>query len=171
MRENAGPGVESTIEFIKILHEGIYDDTGLPYWTHPVAVMEMLPEDADDDERLAALLHDTIEDTGTTEDDLRARGYSERTIELVSGVSRNRAPEGMTYIEWIRWIAASEDIARIRLKLNDNRHNSDRDRIAAIPDTEKRKRAEDRASNRYARSMKILGKALAALESRPGPCA
>ena len=162
------PTVESTIELIKVLHAGVFDATGLPYWMHPVAVMGMLPDDADDDERKAHLLHDTIEDTGTTEDDLREWGYSERTIQLVVGVSRNRAPAGMTYMDWIRSIAGTGDIGLIRLKYYDNMHNSDPDRIAEIPDLDDRRRAEERAANRYRRSMRILRKALDELEGRPG---
>jgi len=168
MESSPTPTVGSTLELIKFLHAGVFDDAGLPYWMHPVAVMEMLPDDADDDERKAHLLHDTIEDTGTTEDDLRGWGYSERTIQLVVGVSRNRAPPGLTYMEWIRSIAASGDIGLIRLKYNDNRHNSDPGRIAAIADADVRKRAEDRANNRYRRSMRILREALEALAPRPG---
>ena len=84
MEDRPRPTIERTIELIKVLHAGVFDEAGLPYWMHPVAVMEMLPED-----------------------ELRALGYSERTIQLVCGVSSNRAPEGLTYKERIRLIAAS----------------------------------------------------------------
>jgi len=165
MERNERPTVESTIELIKELHGGTFDDTGLPFWMHPVEVMRMLPAEADDEERMAALLHDSTEDGAITEDGLRAMGYSERVLWLVGMLDRKNAPAGMTYMDWIRYLGATNDPSLIRIKLKDNCHNSDIDRIAAITDPEKRRRAEDRAGNRYARSIKILGKALAELET------
>src|SRR5450755_2861043 len=69
------PTVESTIEFIKSAHAGQVDKAGVAYWHHPVSVMKRLGTDALDDYKLAALLHDVIEDTKYGASDLRAMGY------------------------------------------------------------------------------------------------
>ena len=143
--------IDETIAFIKAAHAGQTDKAGAPYYLHPVAVAGLLPPEADEDEALAALLHDVLEDTAVTEDDLRESGYSEKTIGIVRLLTR---PPGMTYMDWIRSIAASGNLGAIRVKLADNRHNSDPARIAQLP-------PEQRSiARRYVRSMRILKAAL-----------
>ena len=60
---------EKTIEFIRRAHAGQVDKGGQPYHLHPMAVAELLPPESDEDEYLAALLHDVLEDTDVTESD------------------------------------------------------------------------------------------------------
>lgn len=146
------PTIPETIEYMKKAHEGQMTKGGDPYWTHPLAVMELLPADATEDERHAALLHDVIEDCGVTVADLQAAGYSQRTIDIVTLVTRPSGP--MTYLEWIMSIAALGDIGAIRVKLADNRHNAQPDRIAKLPEQERD------IVKRYERSMRILQAAL-----------
>lgn len=143
--------IDETIAFIKGAHAGQTDKGGKPYYLHPVAVAGLLPPESDEDETLAALLHDVLEDTEVTEDDLRERGYSEKTIGIVRLLTR---PPGMTYMDWIRRIAASGNVGAIRVKLADNRHNSDPARIAQLPPEQRP------IARRYARSMRILQAAL-----------
>lgn len=145
------PTIDETIEFIKRAHAGQMTRGGDPYWTHPVAVMGLLPEDASDDERHAALLHDVIEDTATTYDDLRNAGYSDVTIEIVRLVTRKHDAPRPSYKEWIRSIAVSGNHGAIRVKLADNQHNSDPERIAKLQPEERD------IVKRYKRSMEILG--------------
>lgn len=69
-------------------HEGQMRTSGEPYITHPVAVARILAEMRLDHETLmAALLHDTIEDTYVTKEDLAER-FGESVAELVEGVSK-----------------------------------------------------------------------------------
>jgi (p)ppGpp synthase/HD superfamily hydrolase len=156
--------IDDTKAFIEKAHAGQTDKSGAPYWHHPVAVMEILQgmhPDATEDELHAALLHDVIEDTEVTAVDLIVAGYSERTVDLVVGLSRPTGPRP-TYMDWIRSIAASGDHDLIRIKLADNIHNSHPDRIAQLP-------AEQRGIVvRYKRSMSIL---MAALEGHHGRAA
>lgn len=144
------PTIDETIAFIKNAHAGQTTKSGEPYWTHPVGVMELLPATASDDERHAALLHDVIEDCGIAEDDLRAAGYSENTIEIVKLVTRPTGAKQPSYMDWIRSIAASGNAGAIRVKLADNKHNSLPERIAMLPPEERD------IAKRYERSMKIL---------------
>lgn len=141
--------LEQTLEFIKEAHAGQIDKGGHPYWMHPSSVMKRLPIEATDAERHAALLHDVVEDTDYTFDDLRERGYSEEVINILKLVTRDKST-GMTYIEWIRYIAASGNIGAIRVKIADNEDNSDPVRIAQLP-PEMRD-----IINRYNRSLRIL---------------
>jgi (p)ppGpp synthase/HD superfamily hydrolase len=153
------PTINETIAFVQKAHAGQTDKSGAPYWHHPVAVMEIVQgmhPDATEDELHAALLHDVIEDTEYTAADLIVMGYSERTVDLVVGLSRPTGPRP-TYLEWIRSISASGDHDLIRIKLADNIHNSHPERIAQLPPEQRD------IVNRYRRSMAILR---AALEGR-----
>lgn len=151
------PTIDETVAFIQRAHAGQTTKGGDPYWTHPVAVMRLLPADATEDERHAALLHDVLEDCGVTPDDLRASGYSERTIALVHGLSRPEGKDRPSYMDWIRSIAASGDRGLIVIKLADNEHNSEPDRIEKLPPEERD------IVKRYERSMRALRSALAAM--------
>jgi (p)ppGpp synthase/HD superfamily hydrolase len=147
--------IEDSISFIQEAHAGRLTKGGEPYWTHPVAVMKLLPADASEDERHAALLHDVIEDTKFTADDLRRRGYSDETITIVKLVSRPAKKPRPPYIEWIvSTIVASGNRGAMRIKLADNQHNMQPDRVAKLPD------AERDLVKRYERSARILEKAL-----------
>lgn len=155
------PTIAETIAYIKDLHEVQTTKVGEPYWTHPVAVRDLLPPEATEDEHHAALLHDVIEDCGVAEDDLKARGYSDRVILLVVGLTRPSGAGRPTCMDWIRQIAASGDAGLIRIKIADNVHNSLPERVARLPPDERGIVA------RYERSLAILRPALAALESKP----
>ncbi|MBY0428245.1 MAG: hypothetical protein K2Q32_03400 [Alphaproteobacteria bacterium] len=82
------PSIQETIEFIKIAHADQKDDAGEPYFNHPMRVMNRLPADADLEVKLAALLHDILEDTHYTRADLSAMGYTKRTLDAVQWVTK-----------------------------------------------------------------------------------
>lgn len=129
------PTIAETKAYVRELFAGVTDKGGKPYHEHCERVMEFLHGSATDDERHAALLHDVIEDTPVTAADLLARGYSERTVQLVERLSRK--PEDGSYLDWIRSIARSGDPGLVMIKLADNRDNGDPRRIAAIPKAER----------------------------------
>lgn len=146
--------IDETIEYIKEAHRGQKQFDGSDYYHHPIAVMKLLPDSATHDERLAALLHDVLEDTDITEDELRDEGFSERTIYLVKMLTREEGTFRPTYINWIRSIAEIGDVGLMQIKLSDNLHNMDPDRIAALPQHMKS------IEKRYKRSAKILTEAI-----------
>lgn len=122
------------LEFAKTLHHGQVDKAGAPYWMHLERVAHRLIErfpDATKAQLQAALLHDAIEDAGVTADDLRSAGIEEEAIAAIQLVSRNLNPDG-TYLDWIRWIAASGNVTAVRVKLADNLDNSDPARVTAL---------------------------------------
>lgn len=85
---------DKTFEFAKKAHAGQYrKGTTIPYITHPVGVLEIAKRYTEDEDILdACLLHDTVEDTDTTLDDLRAE-FGDKVAEIVAGVSEQKEVE------------------------------------------------------------------------------
>lgn len=108
-------------------HAGQVDKAGRPYIEHVCAVRDALAGHGVD-AQIAGVLHDIIEDTATTADDLRAAGVPEHVVSAVESVSRR---SGETYLELIAR-AAADPLGRL-VKLADNRHNSDEARLALLP--------------------------------------
>jgi len=169
------PSVEETIEFIKVMHAGQTDWSGLPYWQHPVAVMNLLPPDSPLEWKLIALLHDVIEDStaaiaaaiGADEKEvtvevamqfLRDRGYSDYVVEGVRLLTRD---EGQPYEEEIARLVASGHVGAMHTKYADNTHNTSEARYATLSEA-KRARAL-RLRPTYETSKAMLREGLAAL--------
>ncbi|HAD43738.1 MAG TPA: guanosine-3',5'-bis(diphosphate) 3'-diphosphatase [Plesiomonas shigelloides] len=110
-------------------HEGQTRSSGEPYITHPVAVACILGEMHLDHETLmAALLHDVIEDTDITHQDLQER-FGKSVAELVEGVSKldklkfrdKKEAQAENFRKMI--MAMVQDIRVILIKLADRTHN------------------------------------------------
>tara|TARA_Y100000310_G_C20626766_1_gene786367 strand:+ start:821 stop:1270 length:450 start_codon:yes stop_codon:yes gene_type:complete len=117
--------LQNTVEFIKKAHAGQVDKRGEPYYLHPIAVMNKLPSGdmgASTGMKMAALLHDVLEDTKYTAEDLEHIGFSEYTIKLVRIVSRNKSE---TYFDYIQSIVDSNFIGAVLIKKADLEHNLD----------------------------------------------
>ncbi|HZD53839.1 MAG TPA: HD domain-containing protein [Woeseiaceae bacterium] len=102
-------------------HAGQKDKAGQPYILHPIRVMLNVRTD---EERIAALLHDVVEDTHTTFEDLRREGFSDAIIEAVRALTKH---EGESREAAARR-AVVNPIAR-NVKLADVTDNSDLRRI------------------------------------------
>ena len=70
--------LERAIAIAAMAHEGQVDKAGMPYVLHPLRMM--LSVDTPE-ARMAAVLHDVVEDTAVTLDQLRAEGFPETVIE------------------------------------------------------------------------------------------
>ncbi|MDH2924929.1 guanosine-3',5'-bis(diphosphate) 3'-pyrophosphohydrolase [Nicoletella semolina] len=110
-------------------HEGQFRSTGEPYITHPVAVACIIAEMKLDHEAvMAALLHDVIEDTPYTEEQLAAE-FGCSTAEIVQGVSKLDKLKFRTrqeaQVENFRKmiLAMTKDIRVVLIKLADRTHN------------------------------------------------
>ena len=110
-------------------HAGQTRKSGEPYITHPVAVAQVLAEQGLDVETLvAAILHDTIEDTPLSRQDLAAQ-FGETVAELVDGVTKldkvRFADRQEAAAESFRkmLLAMSRDLRVILIKLADRLHN------------------------------------------------
>jgi len=116
--------LERAIALAATAHEGQIDKAGAPYILHVLRVMLRLttPE-----ERMAAALHDVVEDCGWTLDRLRAEGFSDAVVLGVDAVTRR---ESETYEEFVLR-AKAHPIGR-RVKMADLEDNSDVGRLADI---------------------------------------
>ncbi len=94
------PTVKSTEAFIEKAFGEQLDQSGLPKWLHSLEVMKILPDHVSDDVRMAALLHDVIEDTAITYQDLQKAGYSATTLEIVALLSHQK--EDISYFKYIK---------------------------------------------------------------------
>ncbi|HEV7128568.1 MAG TPA: HD domain-containing protein [Ktedonobacterales bacterium] len=118
------PTLEDAILLAVQAHHGQLEKNGQPYILHPLRVMFRLEHEH---ERMAAVLHDVVEDTPHTLDDLRARGYPPEVVAAVDCLTR-RPTE--TYEEFIER-AAVDHIAR-RVKLADLEDNMDIRRLTSF---------------------------------------
>ncbi len=116
-------------EFGRRMHEGQLRRSGEPYFTHPVAVAAILTEmRLDDASIVTALLHDTVEDTKATVEDV-AGAFGTEIAELVNGVTKltnlqlssSEAKEAENVRKLL--IAMSRDLRVILVKLADRLHN------------------------------------------------
>ena len=116
--------LEEAIRIAVEAHRGQKDRAGAPYILHPLRMMLRARTDA---ERMAAVLHDVVEDTPWTLDDLRARGFPEQVIDAVDGLTRRPGEEYDAFVER----AAAHPVAR-RVKLADIEDNLDLRRLDAV---------------------------------------
>lgn len=106
--------------------KGRFDKAGKPYILHCLAVMNQMPQD--DEELMAiAVLHDVVEDTKITFDDLAKQGFSRRVISALQLLTHNQET---SYDAYIRALALSPDAKRV--KIADLRHNSDITRMKGL---------------------------------------
>lgn len=117
-----------TYEFIVQAHAGVLDKGGNAYFLHPLAVMSLVNEDADATLAMlhAALLHDVVEDTDYTFDDLLSEGFSEEVVELVKLLTKE---DGETYNQYLDRLIGSGNVGAMKIKLADNTHNSLEERL------------------------------------------
>ncbi len=121
--------IRQAFQYGKEMHSGQYRHSGEPYFTHPVAVAQILAEQQLDDATIiTALLHDTIEDTNSTYSEV-AQLFSSEVAELVDGVTKltnlQLSSSETKQAENFRklFMAMSKDMRVILVKLADRLHN------------------------------------------------
>jgi hypothetical protein len=147
--------LERAIEIAARRHAGQTDKQGLPYILHPLRVMQRVQGDV---ARMVAVLHDTIEDTGLTADELRAEGFSE---EVVAGVVAVTHTKGESYADYV--VRCSRSDAARQAKLGDLEDNCRLDRSILRPDRLER---DFQRIQRYFLSYKFLTGQLTEAEYR-----
>ena len=122
--------IRQAYEFARDLHGPQLRKDGSPFVTHPLAVAQIVAEELhlDSESIVAALLHDTIEDTEATHEQL-AKLFSPTIADLVEGVSKltrvhytSKEEEQMENLRKML-MAMSKDIRVILIKISDRLHN------------------------------------------------
>ena len=121
--------IRRAYEYANTLHKGQYRQSGEPYITHPLNVAYILAEmHADRDTVCAGLLHDTIEDTDITKEDI-AEVFNKNIANLVDGVTKlakmNFSSKEEQNLANTRKIITgiTSDVRIIIIKLADRLHN------------------------------------------------
>ncbi|MDR3216231.1 MAG: HD domain-containing protein [Clostridiaceae bacterium] len=137
--------INSAIKIAAEAHDGQTDKTGKPYIWHPLTVASFCKSEK---AKIAAVLHDVIEDTDVTAADLLKAGIDADVVDAVVRLSKNKGEELSAYYDRV----AASDIAT-EVKFADMLHNSELSRFAGSAVS-----AEYalKITSRYAERMKIL---------------
>lgn len=135
-------------------HEGQVDKIGEPYIRHPMRVAIAVCDDVGGGDLFmathpaiqVAYLHDVVEDTDVTLDDLRTMGFSEDVVAAVDAISKRKGEKFSDYYERVK----ANPLALV-VKMHDVEDNADPRRLAKVaPDTRERLR------EKYEKARKIL---------------
>ena len=126
-------------------HRGQSDRGGVPYVVHPCTLAaQMTTEEA----AATALLHDVLEDSETSREDLAEQGIPDRIIWAVVLLSRNCWP-GLLYMEYIQNLR--QDPIAVMVKKADLQHNLNLSRLGHAPTEE-----ELSLHHRYEKAIRLL---------------
>ena len=103
-------------------HEGQVDKAGAPYWHHPAFVADHVTSP---EAKVVAWLHDVVEDTEWSLDDLRTEGIWPEIVEGVDAITKRAGEAYESYLDRVK----SNPFA-LAVKLADLTHNMDLSRIA-----------------------------------------
>ena len=123
-------------------HKNQVDKTNIPYVFHPFHLAEQMN---DEYTTVIALLHDVIEDTDYTFEDLKEMGYPKEVIDALRLLTHEKEVPYMEYVSKIK-----ENPLATSVKLADLRHNSDLTRLDVV-DEKAIKRVE-----KYKKAIKLL---------------
>lgn len=114
--------IEKAFEIAAKAHRGQTDLEGKPYILHPMRVASM---GETREEVVAGLLHDVVEDTSCSFDDLCVEGVDAHIIDVLRLLTHH---DDESYDDYIGKIASSGNRTAIKVKLNDLTHNLERGR-------------------------------------------
>ena len=123
-------------------HHGQTDKSGVPYIFHPMHLAEQMDDEVS---CAAALLHDVVEDTDVTLDEL-AESFPAEVIDALRLLTHAK---DANYFDYVRAIRANP--VAVKVKLADLAHNSDPARLAVLSEETRR-----RLSRKYAEAKRIL---------------
>ncbi len=106
-------------------HHGQTDKNGLEYFTHPIRVLCKVDTL---EEQIVAVLHDIVEDTDVTLEDLRELKFSPTIIDAIDAISRRRNEQLKPYLRRVR-----RNRIAYNVKMQDIRDNSNLERLHSLP--------------------------------------
>ena len=116
--------LQRAIEIAVEAHKGQTDKAGMPYILHPLRLMFQMKTD---NEKIAAVLHDVVEDSDWALDDLKKEKFNNEVIEAVNLLTRD---DNDSYDEFVQK-AASNPISKA-VKIADITDNLDLGRISKM---------------------------------------
>lgn len=135
--------LDAAVTLATAAHAGQTDKAGAPYIGHPLRVMARVEGD---DARMVAVLHDVLEDTSVTAEQLLALGCPEYVVAAVVALSKR---PGESLDESMRRVA--EHPLAVVVKHADLDDNTDPARVAALPND-----VADQLRDKYRRSRELL---------------
>ncbi len=123
-------------------HKNQKDKSGIPYIFHPIHVAEQM-----DDEKstIVALLHDVIEDTNTTFDEIENLDFEKEIIDALKYLTHDKSKN---YFDYIREVAKNSLATKV--KIADLKHNLDTTRLNKMFDKDKKR------NEKYKKCLKYL---------------
>lgn len=115
-------------------HKGQVDKAGVAYIHHPLYVASLVEGEL---AKTIALLHDVVEDSAWTLEDLRMEGLPEEVVQVVGILTKNRDESYEEYLMHVK----QNPLAR-QVKLADLHHNSDLSRLANVTDRDRKRVAK-----------------------------
>lgn len=114
--------LNKAIEIAELAHEGQVDKAGKPYIGHPLRVMNALETV---EEKIIAVLHDAVEDSDLTLEDLKVAGFSNTIILAIDAITKREGEQLNDYLKRVM----DNEIA-LRVKIADMTDNMDISRIS-----------------------------------------
>ena len=141
------PNLERAIEIAVSAHKGQTDKGGHPYILHPLRVMISLESQA---EKIVGVLHDVVEDSDWTFEDLENEGFPIDVIDALKSVTKNEGEHGSDegYFRFVE--RAKLNPIGARVKIADLQDNLDISRIPELDESAMQR------INKYKRSLEIL---------------
>jgi (p)ppGpp synthase/HD superfamily hydrolase len=128
----------------KKAHKGQVDKNGMDYMRHPIAVASLV---SGTDATIVAYLHDVIEDTDVTLDDLRQEGFSIDIITAIDAISKRKGETNVDYIARVK-----ENPLATRVKLADLKDN-----MSPAREIKHDKAMQERLMKKYLYAFEFLG--------------
>lgn len=117
------------------LFVNIIDKSGEPYFSHCISVMRNLHTN-DEELKIIAILHDVVEDTRTTFEDLTKLGYSDRVVNALRLLTHDK---DTSYEDYVRNIAESGNEDARLVKLADLKDNCNVTRLKGLTSKDHRR--------------------------------
>lgn len=125
---------QQALAIAKDAHKGQVDKAGVAYIHHLLYVASLVEGEL---AKTIALLHDVVEDSGWTLEDLRKEGLPEEVVQAVGILTKKRNENYEEYILRVK----QNPLAR-QVKLTDLQHNSDLSRLANVTDRDRERVAK-----------------------------
>ena len=129
-------------------HKNQFDKAGMPYVLHPLHVAESMQ---DENRATVALLHDIIEDTDVTFEQLVQMGFPQEVIDALKCLTHHEAVDYFDYVKNIGTNPIATDV-----KLADLEHNSDLTRLNSITEWDLLRIEKYKKSIEYLNNIKYL---------------